>query len=438
MIGFRPQITGIKGLTDKRRFPRLNKIRLGFKIRKGDKEYPAELPFFLLPLDVARIYGGKVTVNRAKELGVTRKDVLFFIEQNIHRLAEELEIMLPVNEPDAVFPTALKWYGSQKGAVCMGNGEVANRFKGAMDETAKITEAGKENLEAGDRYIEIECPCPKLKTDANPQGPCTSRGHLMMLIPKVNMGGVYQLDVGSYNSIIDLMSGMDYIQSLVGRFNMVPLTLRRIPTITHHDDKKQIHFTLQLLLHVPIEHLEELRKDNARILQHAQYALPAPEDVNPALDTEGPIIDVPAETAEAPVAETEEPESAEEMPMTYEDRMERCKTLEELQAVWKEIVNDEAILKKDKESNARRLKLNNLMKKKKDALTKAEAEKPTGKSPEEMVADFKVALQSATTVEELDRLVGDIVRAGIKGEDYTTLIRERDKRSVQIKEGKLI
>jgi hypothetical protein len=75
---------------------------------------------------------------------------------------------------------------------------------------------------------------------------------------------------------------------------------------------------------------------------------------------------------------------------------------------------------------------------KKKAEEKAAAPPPEPEAVEDAVSDFKVAINSATTLEELDRLVGDIVKSGIKGENYTILIRERDKRSVQIKEGKLM
>ena len=43
MNGFKPQYSSIKGISDKRRLPRLNKIRLGIKKKsqKTGNEYPA-------------------------------------------------------------------------------------------------------------------------------------------------------------------------------------------------------------------------------------------------------------------------------------------------------------------------------------------------------------------------------------------------------------
>lgn len=66
------------------------------------------------------------------------------------------------------------------------------------------------------------------------------------------MGGIYQIDIGSTNSIIDINSGIDYVSGLTKRilgiedFSLIPLQLRRVPIETYHDGKKQIHYTLQL------------------------------------------------------------------------------------------------------------------------------------------------------------------------------------------------
>jgi hypothetical protein len=271
-MGFAGTVTRVKGISDRRRLPRIGRIRLGFKVVKGNAEFPAELPFFMLPVEVAKQYGNKdpmVMVERAKEMGVTRQDVLTFISRHGDRMAEAIEIMLPINEQGAIFPQAYKFYGSSKGIKCIGDGEIA-------------WEDGQQRT----------CPCERLKTEDNPKGACTLRGSLMCLLPKVNMGGIYQIDVGSYNSVIDVNSGMDYVSSIVGRFAMVPLLLQRIPTVTHHADQKQIHFTLQLLLHptINIELLNSLRIDTARILETTSHlALEPPRDINPELDTEGII-----------------------------------------------------------------------------------------------------------------------------------------------------
>ncbi len=294
MSGFVGKITKVKGLSERRRIPRLGKIRLGFKVVKGDKEFPAECPFFVLPQEVGAVYGFKSqedAMKRAQELEVKRKDVLTFIQKNYGKLAEQIEIMLPVNDIGAVFPQAYTWYGKSKGVKCMGDGEQATRY----NEVTKGME-------------DIECPCSNLRSDENPKGECTLRGHLQCLLPKVSMGGIYQIDTGSKNSTIDVNSGIEYVQTimrdagvtavgeagdLVGRFAMVPLILRRVPTETHFNEQKQIHYTLQLLPapSIDIAAINRLRQDTRFIMSHNQYALPPAENINPAMDTGDVIIE---------------------------------------------------------------------------------------------------------------------------------------------------
>jgi len=99
--GFVQRVTTIKGLSDKRRLPRLGIIRLGIK-KKSAKgvEYPAEVDYFVVPPEVQKLYGEK---------------------------PKELDVMIPLNEIEAVFPCAYKHYGSSKGLKCSGDGEKAWR-----------------------------------------------------------------------------------------------------------------------------------------------------------------------------------------------------------------------------------------------------------------------------------------------------------------------
>ncbi len=294
-MGFSGKITEIKGISDRRRLPRLGKLRQGFKLKghssrnpERELEYPCELPFFVLPDAVARVYGdqspeaAKKMLQRAQEMGVREKSgdesgtpnaksVLKYISLNAWRLCEEMEIMLPINEIGAVFPQAYKWYGSSRGAKCTGDGVKAFRY----DEQKKTT-------------TQIKCPCNQLKTEENTRGQCDMRGHLQFLIPKVSLGGIFQIDISSYNSIVDINSGIDYVTALIGRFAMVPMIIRKEPKDTHHGGSKQVHFPIKLLLHpsVGIGELNRLKTDTVRILEKSQYALPPVEDVNPEMDTD--------------------------------------------------------------------------------------------------------------------------------------------------------
>lgn len=247
---FRQNITRIKGLSDRRRLPLLGKIRLGLKV-KTDKgtEYPRETPYFVVPDEVAEIYGGKPT---------------------------EIDIMLPLDDIDAVFPCAYVYYGSSKGLKCKGDGELAYTVNSDTNEMGQI-----------------QCPCDLLE-----QGKCKQVGRFLFMIPKVSVGGVYQISTSSFNSIVDIQSGLDYASALLGRFALIPLKLKRVKTETHHDDKKQTHYTLQVVFDGDLAAVNALRQDTTRILEHPRYQLPAPVEENPEFDP--PDMEISDEEDELP------------------------------------------------------------------------------------------------------------------------------------------
>lgn len=224
---FKPRVTTVKGLSDRRRLPRLGIIRLGIKKKsaKTGKEYPTETDFFVCPEEVQKVYGDQ---------------------------PKELEVMIPINDLESVFPTAYKYYGSSRGLKCQGNGEIAYR----------VNEQTKE-------MEDVLCPCDLLES-----GKCKQSANLMVIIPKVSVGGVYQVRTSSFNSIVDIQSGLDYVSALLGRFAMVPLKLRRVKTETHHDGQKQSHYTMQIILDANIDMINQMRLDTSRILEHPRFALP--------------------------------------------------------------------------------------------------------------------------------------------------------------------
>lgn len=239
---FSGRFTKIEGISERRRLPRLGKIRLGVKVlSKKGTEYPKEVDYFVVPPEVAKVYGDK---------------------------PKELDIMVPINDLGVVFPQAYKWYGSQKGLKCIGDGAKAARLN---EETKAI--------------VERECPCELLEKE------CFKRAHFMVILPRINMGGVYQIDSGSYHSMVDINSGLEYVEVLVGRFAMVPLKLRRVARETHEGGIKSVHYPLQVILDADINLLNQLREDNKRVLMGlSALAIEGPEDTNPAMDEEGVVV----------------------------------------------------------------------------------------------------------------------------------------------------
>ena len=262
------RFTRIKSsFSEHRRIPRLGRIRLGLKVQKirqdgSTVEFPKEVNYFVSPPEVQEVYGPEPTT---------------------------LDIMLPSDDPEVVFPQSLAWFGSTKGLKCTGNMEVAERLNDKTGEWEKRT-----------------CPCEHYKSDENPKGECTESGTLIAILPKVNMGGTYEVRTGSYNSVVDINSGLDYIRALIGRISMVPLKLKRVSRETHADGKKQIHYTLSLILDANIEGVNQLRGDTSRILSSAQLQIEGPSGVNPVLDPVD-VTEVDAET----IADSSDAELAE-------------------------------------------------------------------------------------------------------------------------------
>lgn len=225
------------GISQTRRMPRLGKIRLGMKLisPRSGKEYPVETKHFVCPPEVQAVYGPEPT---------------------------ELDVMFPVNNPLIVFPQQLEWYGSGKGLKCHGDKVKAER-----------------RLDTG-AWQERDCPCEHLKTDANPKGECDERGHLLVMIPSVSMGGVYQIDTGSYHSIVDVNSGIDLVMATVGRIAMVPLKLRRVPRDTHGDQHKRTHYTLFLGLDASAGEVNRLIENSRLVIERTS-----------TLQIEGPALE---------------------------------------------------------------------------------------------------------------------------------------------------
>jgi hypothetical protein len=241
MISLKGQFTRIKGsFSESRQLPRLGKIRLGIK-KKSVKgvDYPSETPWFVVPPEVEAVYGSEPL---------------------------ELDIMLPVEDPEVFFPQKLAMYGSGTGLKCHGNGEQAKR----------LTEQNE--------WVERTCPCEHLKSDANPKGACTEQSSLMVLLPMVSMGGCYQITTGSFHSTRTLNSALDYIRALVGRLALIPMKLRRVPRETHNDGKKQTHYTMELILDGDLKMIRDLRADIEGVLIPGRYQIEGPLDENKTLD----------------------------------------------------------------------------------------------------------------------------------------------------------
>lgn len=290
---FRQKFTRIEGLSNIRRLPRLGKIRLGIKkVSAKGKEYPSETDYFVCPAEVRKVCGDE---------------------------PKELNISFPMNDPEVIFPQCYKWYGSNKGLRCRGDGVNALRLN---EETGEMEEQ--------------KCPCELLEN-----GKCKQRASLVFMMPDVAIGGVYQIDLSSYHSIVDINSGIDYARALLNeQIAFVPFKLKRMPKETHNEGKKQIHYTLQLELDLTAEQLRGKREgQKVGYRPDRQYEIEAPkEDISPVYDSEedGAVIE----------EETEEDIKAREAKEAEEEKAKQ----EALTKEYKETNKEQAELKKQIEA----------------------------------------------------------------------------------------
>jgi len=170
----------IKGLSERLRLVRRGKIRLGEKkiSKKTGKEYPVALDYFVVPDEVKKIYGDT---------------------------PRKLDIMLPMEGIEYFFPQFYKRYGSSRGLLCRGNGEIATQ----ISETNEMTEI---------RCLGKDCSYSQ-------SGECKPIGNLQVILSKIRGLGIYQIDTSSYNSIVNLNSGIEMIRGMLGRISWIPLIL---------------------------------------------------------------------------------------------------------------------------------------------------------------------------------------------------------------------
>jgi recombination directionality factor gp3-like protein len=217
MPGFRTY-NRIAGISDQRRLPRVGKIRLGVKRRtdKG-KEYPSEVSYFVV----------------RDEDYAHRPDVLESFRKRYGDKPTELDIMFPVPDELTFFPQAYKKYGGG-GLRCKGDGVNYTRVD---KDTGEITEGACPSPEACDFAV-----------DAQGRTVCKRVASLVIMLPTVTLGGVFQIDTTSFHSTVDINSGIDYCRAIAGRIDMIPLKLRREPRETMFGGKKATHYCLTVAL----------------------------------------------------------------------------------------------------------------------------------------------------------------------------------------------
>lgn len=278
----------IKDLSDSVRLPRLGKIHLGIKVRNAKgTEYPQKTDYFVLPKDHSDF----------------EKLVAIFGEK-----PKELRILIPVEDAEQWATQYYKAYNQTYGLVCKGDGETALRL--ADSKTGELPQA-KTSTVVGLKEIPCagqECPDYQAKK-------CHEVMNLKFLIPEVPGLGVWQIDTGSKNSIININSCAKIIKRAFGRISLIPLKLTFEPTPVNNpeDGKKQTVYVLNLRTDVTLAQLADQAKEQAKMFMIEAPDLEAMADMQIEKDIDdlwGGIIkagtDIPTDekTEQPPTLET--------------------------------------------------------------------------------------------------------------------------------------
>jgi len=239
----------IKGLTEKRRLPRLGKIHLGIKVANAEgKEYPQKVDYFVCPLEVQQIHGNK---------------------------PKALRILIPVEDEEKWASQYYRCYSKTRGLICKGDGATCIRL--VNSQTGEI--AWKEDI-AGGMGVMKEAPCLGREC-ADYKVKCREIMNLQFLLPDVPGLGVWQIDTSSINSILNINNEAAFIKAAYGRISGLPLTLTLEPHQGRTPDRKMVtvyvlHLRTQLLM-------SEMMALAAKTTEQVILELPAGDDEIPEL-----------------------------------------------------------------------------------------------------------------------------------------------------------
>jgi len=278
----------IKGLTDRPpRLPRIGKIHLGVKVTtKKDgtpcAPYPRATNYFVFDPkhpqydELVKTYGDKPA---------------------------ELRILLPIEDEAKFASQFYRLYSMTRGLVCKGDGEEALR----MIDSATGSVAVRDTKDVAMK------PIPCQGRDCPDYGPraCGEVMNLQFILPEVSGFGVWQIDTGSINSIINVNSALELVRGVYGRVSMVPLILALEPKeVVNPDDGKKK--TVRVLnIRSQDKMIEAYRKAQmpplqliASMVESGEIGAIEAEELPPAGD-EPPYADLPEATEVGPSTDTD-------------------------------------------------------------------------------------------------------------------------------------
>lgn len=261
----------IKGLTERRRLPRVGKIHLGIMVDKNKQgksctPYPRAVDYFVFPKEHPQY----------QELVKTFGDK-----------PKELRVMIPLEDEDRFASQYYRCYSKTRGLICKGDGETATRMIDAQ--TGALADRDSKAV----AMKEVPCQgrdCPDYQSKK-----CRELMNLQFLLPEITGLGVWQIDTSSINSIRNINSAIDMLRAVYGRVRMLPLilALEQIEVKNPDDGKKKKVWVLNLCspdsmieaakraMHKPLEIIAGMGGE----ITDLEVETPTPDDERPELVT---------------------------------------------------------------------------------------------------------------------------------------------------------
>jgi hypothetical protein len=294
----------IRDVTERPQIPRLGKIRLGYK-DPAKNGAPVNTPYFVVPPEVAEVYGEKPT-----ELSIV------FLSDDTERIASQW----------------YRAYNATNGLFCKGDGETADalldgdalrKLGGELPEVLPVdvwAHGATGGRKATAEIVRHRIGCLGKGYDGIPACPmyekkgCKQTTFLQFAIRDVPGLGVYQLDTSSMVSTRKIMGAIEMARMMLGSVAGVPMKLERVEVEVAPDGKKKKVWMVDLKVDTTysLSRLLELRQGPV-----AAALLPPVDESGPELDDDevidGEVVQVgemrTVDSAEEPAQEPSDAET---------------------------------------------------------------------------------------------------------------------------------
>lgn len=286
----------VRELTERPTIPRLGKIHLGVKEEKNGREYPVNKPYFVVPEEVAEVYGPEPT---------------------------ELKVVFLSDDLELIASQYYRAYTKANGLICRGDGYNAdavldtdalqksggelniNAWAHGNDGRKATTHFTRQQIHCAGAGVDGEAPCPMFAAKK-----CAFRNFIQFAIKDVPGLGVYQMDTGSIISTRQINGAIEMARVILGGVRGVPCVLRRLKREVSPDGVKKGVWMVELEIdtNYGLANLIELRNGPvSRVLlppvdESEVYEAASDED---DVDEEPPALPPAAEASAEPDAEPE-------------------------------------------------------------------------------------------------------------------------------------